>query len=221
MLAKINKVIKLFVISDFLLFMGWGFISPIFSLFVLYQIEGATIVTVGIGTAVYWFFRSVIQPPTAYFLDKHKGEKDDLYALIVALVVVGFASLELATVVSEIHLYLIQIIHGAAFGIYSVAWPSIFSRHMDKGMVAVDWSLDRSSVGMAVAITSIGGAAMAEALGFPAVFILAGIMTIGSALILLFAPKLILPHEKNPSRDVTVLRARAERKHRYRTTVGL
>lgn len=220
MLNKINKVVKIFVLSDFLLFMGWGLISPIFSIFVLEQIEGATLVTVGIGTAAYWFFRSVIQPPTAYFLDKHKGEKDDLYSLIIALVLVGLASFELARTVTEVQLYLVQSVHGAAFGVYSVAWPAIFSRHMDKDMVAVDWSLDRSSVGMSVAVTSILGATVAEAMGFPTVFVLAGTMTILSGLVLLFAPKWVLPHEKSKEK-VEPLRSRVERKHKYKTTTGL
>src|SRR3989338_3515997 len=193
MLDKVNKVVKFMVFSDLLLFVGWGFISPIFSIFVLEKIEGATLLTVGISSAVYWVARAIVQPFIAQRLDKRKGEKDDYFVLLASLVCTGLAAFWIATIRQEGVLYIAQLFHGASFGVYSVAWPAIFTRHIDKVKVAFDWSLDRGSIGLAVAAASIIGAQTADVLGFEMVFILAGIGSIASAFILLVIPKLIFP----------------------------
>lgn len=219
MLDKVNKVVKFMVFSDLLLFVGWGFISPIFSIFVLEKIEGATLLTVGISSAVYWVARAVVQPFVAQKLDKRKGEKDDYFTLLVSLVCTGLAAFWIASIKQENMLYIAQIFHGASLGVYSVAWPAIFTRHMDKGKVAFDWSLDRGSIGLAVAAASIAGAQVAEVMGFEMVFVLAGIGSIASAFILMIIPKLIFPTSFKG--DQGIENVRAHRKHKSHSTVGV
>lgn len=206
------------VLSDLLLFSGWGLVSPIFAIFVVESIEGATLMIVGISSAIYWFARAVVQPGTARLLDRRQGEKDDFRALLISLLAIAVSSFALAVVRTPASLYLVQILHGASFGVYSVAWPSIFTRHMDKEGVAFDWSLDRASIGISIAITSIGGAKLAELIGFQSVFVVTGIASIISAVVLFSIPKLILPKpEDEPS---NVHQARVHRKHKSRSTVG-
>ncbi|KKU19335.1 hypothetical protein A3A64_04310 [Candidatus Gottesmanbacteria bacterium RIFCSPLOWO2_01_FULL_48_11] len=218
MLDKINRVVKYMVLSDLLLFVGWGFISPIFSIFILEKIEGATLVTVGIASAVYWVARAVVQPFVAKILDKRKGEKDDYFTLIGSLICAGLAALGIALVKTDTVLYAVQVFHGAAFGVYSVAWPAIFTRHMDKKGVAFDWSLDSGGIGLSVAVASIVGAKLAEALGFEIVFVLAGIGSITSALVLLAIPRLILPRTVGDRSGVH--EARVRHKHKSRNAIG-
>lgn len=218
MLDKVNKVVKLMVFSDLMLFSGWGFIMPVFSIFVIEEIYEATLVTAGIATAVYWLLRGLVQPSVAKFIDRTKGEKDDFWVLVGSLAIVGIASGSLAFVETKTALYVVQMVHGAAFGAYSVAWPAIFSRHMDKGGVAFDWALDRGSVGLSVALTSILGAKGAELLGFDLIFVLAGLTALVSAAILLGIPKLILPkpQKSHPtSREIGL-----HRKHKGRNPIG-
>ncbi len=218
MLDKVNKVVKFMVLSDLLLYVGWGFVSPIFSIFVLEEIVEATLVTAGIAGAIYWFFRSIIQPFVAEKLDKSEGEKDDFYALVGSLIALGFISFWLAYVKSIEVLYVAQIFHGMALGVYNVAWPSIFTRHIDKGKIAFDWSLDRGSIGLAVAVASILGAKIAETLGFEMVFILAGLNSLVAAVVLLAIPKLLIPAPHKPEKAAE--KTRAHRKHKGRSTVG-
>ena len=219
MLDKVNRVVKYMVFSDLVLFVGWGLISPMFSIFVLDKIEGATLITVGVASAVYWVARAVVQPFIARILDKQKGEKDDYFILLGSLVCVGLAAFWIATVKTETVLYIAQVFHGAALGVYSVAWPALFTRHIDKEKVAFDWSLDRGSISLAVAVASIAGAKVAETLGFEMVFILAGIGSIVSALVLLAIPKLVMP-QVSVSRS-GVRGVRIHRKYGSRNTTGI
>ena len=218
MLDGVNRVVRFMVLSDLLLFSGWGLISPIFAIFVIGNIEGATLTVVGISSATYWLSRALIQPGTAKLLDRRLGEKDDFWALVLSLFVIAIASFALAVVRTPMSLYLVQVLHGGAFGIYSVAWPAIFSRHMDTGGVAFDWSLDRASVGVVVALTSIVGAKLTELVGFRSVFVITGIASIVSALVLFAMPKLILPRAN--LKAVQEKTVRAHRRHKARSAVG-
>lgn len=215
---KINKVIKILVLSDLFLFAGWGLISPIFSVFIVEEIVGATVVTVGIASSVYWVARSSVYIPVARFLDKRKGEKDDFYALVFSLIMVGVAAFLMTRVQTPLHLYLAHGFHGLVFAIYQIAWPSMFSRHLDKGNVSLDWSLDKVLIGVAVATTSILGAHAAALWGFRTVFMVTGIASWFSVVILMAMPKLLFPEKpEKQSEDTT----ETHRKHKQVNTPGL
>jgi len=193
---KVNRVVKYFVLADLALYAGWGFIAPMFSVFVVQEIVGATLVTVGVSAAVYWGSRAVVQPPIAMFLDRRGGEKDDFYTLVVGLVVISATAFLFVAVETISQLYVVQALHGIALGAYSVSWPAIFSRHLDKGRYALDWSLDRATLAGSTAATSIIGGFVANTFGFDVVFIAAGILSLVSALLIFAVPELALPPAK-------------------------
>ncbi len=57
----LNKLVQLFILSDIFLLTGWGFVEPIFGVFIVSQIEGATLLTVGRAVAIYLIVKSVFQ----------------------------------------------------------------------------------------------------------------------------------------------------------------
>lgn len=197
---KVNRVIKYFVMADLLFFAGWGFVSPIFSVFIVEEIRDATIVSVGISAAIFWSFRSFVQPPLANALDKMEGEKDDLYALILGLLLAGVTAFMFVLVNTVYQLYVLQIFHGAALGMYHVSWRAIFSRHLDKDRQAFDWSFDSAVIGIAIAVTSFVGSLLASNFGFDVTFIIAGVLSLVAVVIIFVVPDLVLP----PSEGIKV-----------------
>ncbi len=193
---KINKIIKYFIISDLLLLGGWGLIGPIFSIFIIEKIQGATLITVGISAAIYFLVKSLTQLPVAIYLDKTLSEKDDFYTLILALFLAGLTALCFIMVNTIWELYLIQILHAIAFGLYVPSWSGIFSRHMDKDHYSFDWSLDSATIGLASGVTALIGGTFANFFGFNSVFIMVGILSFISAIVLLLVPHLIIPLRK-------------------------
>ncbi len=73
----INKIVKILVLSDFIIISGFGFIAPIFALFLTDKIQGGTIETVGFASAIYWLAAVLTRLPIARYIDKTKTEKDD------------------------------------------------------------------------------------------------------------------------------------------------
>src|ERR1700733_1369557 len=90
---KVGRIVKYFVLSDLFLMAGRGFIDPIFSVFIVQKVAGATLATIGIMTGIYFVIRSTLQIPVANYLDKMAGEKDDFFTLIIGLFIAGFCPL--------------------------------------------------------------------------------------------------------------------------------
>ncbi len=190
---KINRIIKYFVLSDLFLWGGWGLINPIFSVFLIEKVPGATLATVGGVTAVYWITKSLVQLPVSVALDKHQGEKDDFYTLVFSLILAGFSALAFLLARDVTTLYLVSFLHGLAFGLYAPSWSGIFTRHMDKDHLAFDWSLDSTTIGISSGIAAFIGGSVAAAFGFSVVFIMTSVLSFLSALLLMMVPDLVFP----------------------------
>jgi len=63
MLKSINKVVKILVLSDFVLLFGWGLIAPILAIFITQQIQGGDAKVAGIAVGIYWLLKSIVQIP--------------------------------------------------------------------------------------------------------------------------------------------------------------
>lgn len=190
---SLNRVIRYFIIGDLIMWSGWGLLDPIFSVFVIKNIAGATLVSIGFLATIYWIGKGILQIPISLFLDKTDGERDDFYALIFGLMIMsaGAFSLILATSMREI--YLIQSIKAVGFALYIPAWSAIFSRHLDKNHTAYDWAISSSSVSFGIGAAGFLGGTIASFFGFKLLFLLVGLMGLASAGMLLFVPDLILP----------------------------
>ncbi|HOK35414.1 MAG TPA: MFS transporter [Candidatus Pacearchaeota archaeon] len=183
--SKFNKIIKYLVLSDLIFWSGWGLVNPIFAIFITDNIEGGNALVVGIASGVYWLLKSILMIPIGTFLDNRPGEKDDYWVLvsgffIAALVPFGFIFAKLPW-----HIYLLQAIQAVGMAASLSAWSAIFTRHIDKGKEATEWSLDATAVGLGTGISgTIGGWAVTK-FGFNPVFIAVGILGIIGTLLLL------------------------------------
>ena len=190
---QIGRVVKYFILVDLFLLAGWGLIDPIFSIFIVENIPGATVVTVGAVAGMYWILKSAIQLPIAKYLDRTPGEKDDFYCIILGLLVVSASAFGFVLVREIWQLYLVQAIKSLGFALYAASWPTIFSRHLDKEKVSFDWALDSTAVSLSAGASGFLGGVIANSFGFPTVFLAGAFFSFVSALVLLAVPDLVLP----------------------------
>jgi MFS family permease len=188
------------VISDFFLLAGWGLIDPVFSVFIIQKVVGGTLTVIGIAAAIYWVIRSVAQIPIANMLDRIPGEHDDFMALVGGLLLIGISAIAMCWVTQIWELYLVHAVQAIAFAFYYAAWPTIYSRHLDKDAISLDWSLDSSVSGIGAGVAGFLGGVIAETLGYNIVFVGAGIMAFIAAFVLLAVPDLILPKPTTSTR---------------------
>jgi len=190
---SVNRIVKFFIFGDLLLWVGWGFVDPLFSVFVIQSVEGATLISLGFLATTYWIVKGALQIPISLYLDKTEGEKDDFYALVLGLLVSGLTAFSLMLVQEMWQVYLIQFLKAIGFALYIPAWTAIFSRHLDKEHTAFDWALSSSTVSFGIGIAGAVGGTIASIFGFNFVFLMVGFMALASATLLLFVPDLILP----------------------------
>ncbi len=200
MFKSINKVIKVLIYSDFVLNSAWGFVAPIFALFVVKNITGGDVAkgaeVAGFAALFYWVAKSLLQIPLSKGFDKRTGERDDYWFMFFGLFITGLAPFGFLICSLPWHIYLFQLLHAAGMAMFVPSWNAVFTRHMDTKKAAYEWGMDSTLLGLGIGITGAIGGLIAALIGFEVIFILAGTLTIVSAFILLFIHKKILPRDR-------------------------
>lgn len=189
---SINKVVRVIIYWDFFFNSAWGLLSPIFAIFIVQNItlnnaaKGAEVA--GFAALIFWIFKSFLQIPIGAYLDKNHGEKDDFWFGAVGTILSGLVPFGFLFARLPEHIYLLQIIHAVAMSMIVPSLYAIFTRHIDKGKEAFEWSMDSTVLGIGVGITGALGGIIASRFGFSMIFVTVGILNLIAG-VLLFAIK--------------------------------
>ena len=191
MLKPINKVIKVLIASDVALLTGFGFITPIFAIFIAHRITAGNTIeaaqVAGFTMGIYWGVKSVLQIPFGKYLDKVKGEKDDLWFVVIGNILAAIAVFGYIFSHLPWHIYLCQGVYSLGMAMNIPGWCAIFTRHIDKGKEALEWSTRSTFIGIGAAASGALGGMIAAKFGFNVLFVGVGIFALASA----FLPFLI------------------------------
>jgi MFS family permease len=186
----VNKIIKILIASDFFLNLGWGLLSPVFALFILEKITinnpAKAAEVAGFSALFYWISKSLIEIPIGRFLDKTVGEKDDFWFMVTGTFITAITPIGFLFSTAPWHIYFFQIIHAVGMAMTLPSWLAIFTRHIDKGKEAFEWSMETTSIGAGAGIAGGVGGIIASFLGFNILFIFVSTLNIISAILLLF-----------------------------------
>lgn len=183
MLTSVNKIIKILVLGDALLNSGWGLIAPVFAIYIIQNIEGGDLMVAGFAAAIYWIVKSVIQMPFAEYLDRNRGEKDDFYAVFIGLLLVSLVPLGYLVSTLPWHIYGFQVLYAIGMAMVVPAWFGLYTRHIDKGKEAYEWSVFSTSLGLIVGIFGAIGGVIASVIGFKIIFIMISFFTVAAAFV--------------------------------------
>lgn len=181
----VNRVIKLLVLSDFLLLFSMGLLAPIFAVFILKNIQGSTLQVVGLATTCYWIARVISTVPLSRFMDRMDGEKDEFYFMIIGTFILSSMPLFYLLMTQPWHLYLIQFLSGLAGSMATPGWRILFTDHLDRGRTGYEWSLEDLSIGVATAVSAYLGAVLADKFGFTLILIVLAMLGYLATLVLM------------------------------------
>ena len=182
---KVNWIIKILIVSDFLIWSANQLFAPIFAIYITDNIANGTIEAVGFATAIYLIAKSIFQIPVGMYIDRTKSEKDDLYLAVFGTLLTGFVFLSYAFIGELWHLYILQAVLGISAAIGFPGWYSIFTKHIDKKRVAFEWSLYDVVLGLGMAGAAGSGGVLVATFGFSVVFVIAAISAVIGAFLLL------------------------------------
>ena len=191
-----NRIIKVLILSDFIITSAFGFVAPIFALFITDKIQGGTIETVGFAAAFYWVAAVLTRIPIARFVDRTKSEKDDFYFMIFGSIIISVVPFLFLFSAKIWHIYLIEALYGLGYSLRLPGWFGMFTRHIDKGHEGYEWSADSVVAGVGAAVTAALGGVLAVRLGFEALFILIGAITIIGSAVLIFLYYIVEPNHR-------------------------
>ena len=206
---KLNQIILLIILSEFILITADALIAPIFALYVTTSV-GAAVEVVGFSVAIYWIVKSIGQLPVARYLDRNHGEVDDYYAMVFGLLLVTTGSFLFYFAKEVWHLYAIQVLNAIGNAFVVPPFYAIFTRHIDKDQEGFEWSLRSSfSIGAGSAIGGGLSGVLGSIIGFRALFLVNGILMLMGWVVLLFMRPWIIPKGRPPAERVMI-----ERPHR-------
>lgn len=189
MLKPLNKTIRALIFYDFILLFGWGLVYPILSIFIVGNINGGNVRMAGISVGIYWITSSLVQIPAGIFLDKKKGEGDDLALLAGGTFLTGVTPFFFGLAYLPWHIYLLLFIYALGMGTAMPAWFGIFTRHIDKRREAQSWAVNQSFIGIGAGLAGICGGIIAGKFGFHPLFFLVGIAGLISTVLCLLVKK--------------------------------
>ena len=186
---KINKIVKYLILSDIAFFTGWGLITPIFPIFIIDKIQGGTVLVVGIASAIYWIVKALLEFPVGTLLDRYAGEKDDFLFLISGFFIASIVPFGFVFAMYPWHIYLLQFFYAVGMAMAISGWRAIFTKNIDKGKEASEWSLDDSLLGFGTGVAGIFSGYMVLNFGFISSFIVAGTLGLMGVLIIFLLRK--------------------------------
>ncbi|MGA2418093.1 MAG: MFS transporter [Candidatus Staskawiczbacteria bacterium] len=195
----VNKIIKILITSDFFLNLGWGLLGPVFAIFIIQKITGdiaKAAEVAGFASLIYWITKSLLQIPIGHYLDKNRGEKDDFWSMFLGELIIAFVPIGYLFSYMPWHIYVLQIIYAIGMSLAIPAWSAIFTRHIDKGKEAVQWSMESTFLGIGAGIAGGLGGFIVSILGFKPLFIFVSLLNIFSVLLLLLIRNDISPKNK-------------------------
>lgn len=171
---KINPVVKMLIVADFLFWTVSNLIQPLFALFIVGQIRGATELTVGFAMTIYLLARVLPEIPVGLWLDRTKSQRDDHLVLVAGLFIEGVLYYFFPHLTEIWQLYTLQILLGLTAALNYPAWRAIFTRYADKEKIAFEWSVYDVFTGVGMALAASLGALFVARWGFDALFYIVG-----------------------------------------------
>jgi hypothetical protein len=184
-LAGLNPAIRAFIVSEVLFWSAWNIIIPIFAVFVVAEIPGATVAQAAYGFTAYLLVRMVVELLVSHKIN-HLSNAQRAILDMVGMLVISLAYLGLVIQPSLDMIYVFYGLCGIGMGIAAPAKNSLFSRSMEKGTESAIWGVYDVAIlsGMAIA-TSVGGYLAGE-YGFRVILLIASAVNILGALPYLF-----------------------------------
>ena len=176
-MKKVNPVVRLLTISDIFMLSAFGLISPILSIFYLRNIPGAGIETAGIASTIYLLTRSLFQLPVAHLIDRIRGERDDIFVMVIGSFFTSLVPLCYIAAHSTAHIYLIQFFYGLSQAMTYPSWLAIFTRHIDRDKAGLEWGMYYTLTDLSGATVAALGGIMAQKLGFAPLFVVVSIVS--------------------------------------------
>lgn len=183
--AGLNPAVQAFVISESLFWSSWNLIAPIFAVFVVSEIPGATVSQAAFGLTVYFIVRVFVE----LWVSRRAGSLSSAQRAVIDVLgisIVSLAYLAIALVPTYNMVIVFYILAGLGFGIASPVKYALFTRALEKETEVSVWGIYDVAILASMAVATMAGGLIAEWYGFKTLFLMAAAINALGALPYLF-----------------------------------
>lgn len=172
---QINPVVKSFIISETFLWSAWNFVTPIFAIFVVNNIEGGNVQIAASAFSVYLIARVFSELLSGRYL-LGKTEREKFILAIIGMLLVSLAYVGFSFSRTIFFLFVFYAVAGIGLGIATPAKNSLFSTHLDRNKEPGEWGIYDAVIFVGMALATALGGFIANQYGFQFLFFLASII---------------------------------------------
>lgn len=182
-----NRAVRLLLTTNSLILLAMAMLGPIYALFV--QEVGGDILDAGLAGFAFGITAGIVSLFSGKLTDKIAEDKI-IVVVGYTLIAIGFFSY---LFVDNMKMLLIsQIILGFGEAVYSPAFDSEFSRHLDDGESGVMWGVWESLNYFTAAGGALIAGALVQGFGYNPLFIIMGALSMVAAIYVFLIPKKVL-----------------------------
>lgn len=181
-----HKVLRALISSDLFLLGGFGLIQPVFAVFMLEDIGGATLTAAGIATAIQLVTKGIMQIVVSKWTDGDEGNRRELVSLFAGSVIMSVVPFFLAHASTLAHIYILQFCYGLGAAVAYPGWMVIYSRYARQEHAGYEWSIYSTVISFAMAATAAIGAYLADFYSFKTLFYVVGLFSIVGTLFIFY-----------------------------------
>lgn len=171
---KINSVVKAVILAEMLLWSGWNFIMPIFSIYIT-KLPGGSVEKAATSFSVYLLSRVVFGLLSGQYLNKRRT-RHKFILMMLGMGILSLSYIGLAYSQSIAMVYFYYGVIGLALGMAQPAKNALFSTNVKKEKSTIVWSVLDAGVFLSMAGAAIIGGIIAERFGFQILFFLASLI---------------------------------------------
>ncbi len=195
MKKKINIIILVLMISDAVIFTGFGLIQPVFAIFVHEGLVGGSILAAGIASTIFFLTKSILQLPFSRYVDKYDHQWHSPHKhlstkfLWLGMILIAITPFLYFFSTHVYHIYIAQFLFGVGSALGYPTWLKLWELHLQRGSESFQWTLYSTVISISGAISATVGAAVTQYLGFRITFLIVGVISILSCGVLVFLNK--------------------------------
>lgn len=139
----------------------WGFyliISALSGIYLQDKLGEDIVKIVGIGGAIYYITRGLLQIPVSRILDRIKNDEDEIIILSIGCMLMGLPFLFYPMITSAGQYYLLQLIFGVGVAMDLNPWRKLFATNLNTGKEAREYATYdmANSIFIAIAVLTVG-----------------------------------------------------------------
>lgn len=177
---QINPILKVFMLSEMMLWSAWSAFSPIFALFAV-TLPGAGVETAAFAYSIYLITRVIVELISGRLL-VNSGDLRKFVYTITGIIIISIAYFGFAFSTTVPMAYLFYAVAGLGIGIASPAKNTLFATHLDPKKETFEWGLQDALVFFTMALAAFAGGLVAHQFGFMTLFLLIGGLNLASIL---------------------------------------